>query len=112
MISIENPAGESLAQSIPGFLNMREIPAIRKTKSGEKPCDIRPMIYGLTSMQASGISVLSATLALREEATCKPDMLLTALATASGMESLTYSLVRTSLIGKDSSGELKPLESL
>lgn len=111
-MKIENPAGETLALAIPGFLNKSEIPAMRKTKSGEKPCDIRPMIYELTSLPAGDITVLSATLALREEATCKPDMLLTALAASCSMECPRYLPVRTCLIGKDPSGEPGPLESL
>lgn len=111
-MKMENPAGETLSKAIPDFLKMNEIPAMRKTKSGEKPCDIRPMIYELTALAAGGISMLSATLALREEATCKPDMLLTALAASCGMECPPYLLVRTCLLGKDPSGELKPLETL
>jgi radical SAM-linked protein len=109
---IENPAGETLAQAIPGFLKKSEIPAMRKTKSGEKPCDIRPMIYELTAMKSGDVYVFTASLALREEAACKPEMLLTALAAYCSMECPPYLLVRTCLLGKDPSGELKPLETL
>ncbi|MBE5787981.1 MAG: DUF2344 domain-containing protein, partial [Clostridiales bacterium] len=52
-------------QVIASFLAQEEIPAIRKTKSGMKPCDIRPMIYGLTIQGQS----LHMTLALSEKAT-------------------------------------------
>jgi radical SAM-linked protein len=109
---IENPAGETLAQAIPGFLKKSEIPAMRKTKSGEKPCDIRPMIYELRSLSADDGFVLTATLALREEATCKPDMLLNALSESCGLACPSYSLVRTCLLGRGPDGELMPLESL
>ncbi len=111
-MKIDNPAGESLAQAIPGFLKKSEIPAMRKTKSGEKPCDIRPMIYMLTALQAGDGYVLTATLALREEATCKPDMLLYALSDSLSVPFPSYSLVRTCLLGKGPDGELTPLESL
>jgi radical SAM-linked protein len=112
-MKMENPAGGTLAQAIPGFLKKSEIPAMRKTKSGEKPCDIKPMIYELKSLPAlDGCHVLTATLALREEAACKPEMLLTALSESCGMECPPYSLVRTCLWGKGPDGELKPLESL
>lgn len=111
-MKMDNPAGGVLAQAIPEFLKKSEIPAMRKTKSGEKPCDIRPMIYGLTALAADNFTVLSATLALREEATCKPDMLLNALAASCGMECPPYSLVRSCLLGRDPSGDLKPLETL
>lgn len=111
-IKIENPAGESLAQAIPDFLKKSGIPSIRKTKSGEKICDIRPIIYDLTALKAGDGYVFSATLALREEATCKPDMLLTALSESLGVTCPPYSLVRSCLLGKGPNGELKPLESL
>ena len=111
-IFVADQEGETLSQILPAFLQRSTIPAIRKTKSGEKPCDIRPMIYELTALAAADITVLSATLALREEATCKPDMLLTALCAYCGMDCPAYSLVRTCLIGKDPSGDFLPLESL
>lgn len=111
-MKIENPAGESLAHAISGFLEKSEIPAMRKTKSGEKPCDIRPMIYMLTALPAGDGCVLTATLALREDATCKPDMLIKALSDSSKITFPSYSLVRTCLLGKGSDGEFKPLESL
>ena len=41
------PAAHQMADAVGAFLEQREIIALRKTKSGEKPCDIRPMIYQL-----------------------------------------------------------------
>ncbi len=111
-MKVEDTAGETLKQAIPDFLKRNEIPAMRKTKRGEKPCDIRPMIYDLTVQKSSSGSVFSATLALREEATCKPDMLLNALSSSCGVECPPYSLVRTGLLGMSPDGKLTPLESL
>ena len=109
---VEDPLGEALAHAIPAFLKRNEIPAMRKTKSGEKPCDIRPMIHAFTAQKADDGYMLSATLALREEATCKPDMLLKALCASCGMDCPTYTLVRTGLLGRGQDGKLTPLESL
>ncbi len=111
-MNIESPAGGALAQAIPDFLKRSEIPAMRKTKSGEKPCDIRPMIYDLAAQKAGDGFVFSATLALREEAACKPDLLLTSLSAFCGMECPAYSLVRTGLFGLGPEGRMMPLESL
>ena len=111
-IKIEGTAGDALNEAIPDFLKRNEIPAMRKTKSGEKPCDIRPMIYELTARKSDGSLVLCATLALREEATCKPDMLLNALSSFCVVASPAYSLMRTCLWGKGPDGGLMPLESL
>ena len=111
-IKLEGPAGEAFALAIAGFLQRSEIPAMRKTKSGEKPCDIRPMIYELAASKSGNCYLLSATLALREEATCKPDMLLNALGKFCGAECPPYSLARTGLLARGPEGTLMPLESV
>ena len=99
------PAG--LAEAVHGFLAQAEIPAVRKTKTGLKPCDIRPMIYTLS---LSG-DTLYMTLALSEKATCKPDLLLDSLFTFAGANRPRMLITRTQLLGL--AGEvLCPLESL
>lgn len=100
--------GEALLAAVPAFLDQRSIMATRKTKSGEKPCDIRPMIYELS---ASG-NTLSMTLALCEEATCKPDLLLTALADFAGAEKPRARLRRLALLGRGFAAPFDPLETL
>lgn len=100
--------GEALLEAVPAFLAQESITAIRKTKSGEKPCDIRPMIYGLF---VTG-STLTMTLALCEAATCKPDLLLTALADFAKAEKPRARMRRLTLLGQTQKGELVPLETL
>ena len=111
-MELDGPAGESAAKCLPEFLNKSEIPAMRKTKSGEKPCDIRPMIYHLSARNNGQNHVISAILALREDATCKPDMLLTALSQTCSADCSSYSLIRTGLLAMGPEGKLVPLESL
>ena len=109
---IADPAGASLLQAIPSFLEKREIPAIRKTKSGEKPSDIRPMIYKLSAAKHDEGFLFSAVLALREEGTLKPDLMLNALSQFCGAICPAYSLTRTALYGLGPEGDMVPLESL
>ena len=104
-ISLEN--GEALLNAVPDFLKQKEIPAIRKTKSGEKPCDLRPMIYELKVEDGK----LMAMLALCEAATCKPDLLLTALSSFAGVEKPRAYIIRRQLLG-EWNGILVPLENL
>ena len=99
------PAG--LAEAVHGFLAQAEIPAVRKTKTGLKPCDIRPMIYTLS---LSG-DTLYMTLALSEKATCKPDLLLDSLFTFAGVNRPRMLITRTQLLGL-ACEVLCPLESL
>ncbi len=98
---------DGLGDAVQRFLAQREIPAVRKTKTGLKPCDIRPMIYDLA---LSG-DTLRFTLALCEKATCKPDLLLESLFSFAGMERPRALITRTQLLGEQN-GALCPLEAL
>lgn len=100
---------ERLIGAIPGLLEMKSVQAIRKTKTGLKECDIRPMIYSISGSEDR----IFATLALTERETCKPDMLIKALAAACGSDEPVRTLVcRNALLGEDEKGMLVPLERL
>ena len=85
---------DGLKEAVENFLAQKEIPAIRKTKSGMKPCDI-----------------LSMTLALCENATCKPALLLSSLFEFAGMERPRALITRTQLLGGETD-DFKQLELL
>jgi radical SAM-linked protein len=93
-----------ISAAIPSFMEQKAIPATRRTKSGDKPCDIRPMIYAL-EVEADKLIM---TLALSEDATCKPDLLLSAVCAFAGVPQPACALVRTQLYGDG----LVPLEDL
>ena len=100
-------APENLADTVARFTAQKEIPAIRKTKTGMKPCDLRPMIYGLS---LNG-NTLTMVLALCEQATCKPDLLLSSLFEFAGTERPRALITRTQLLGEQD-GAFCPLEDL
>lgn len=80
--------------------------ALRKTKSGEKMVDIRPMIFEL---KVCDENKLSCVLALSEGATCKPDLLMETLCAHAGLAARPRTITtRLQMFGKD----LIPLESL
>ena len=96
--------GAAICNAIPAFLAQESIMALRKTKSGEKMIDIRPMIFDI---EAQGDNKLCCTLALSEAATCKPDLLMEALCSHAGLESRPRTTItRLQMFGKD----LVPLE--
>ena len=97
---------EGLADAIARFLSQNQIPAVRKTKSGMKECDLRPMIYDL----ALTGDTLRMTLALCEKATCKPDLLLSTLFEFAGMERPRMLITRTQMLGGEDC--FMPLEML
>ena len=102
---------EAVPEGLPGavdrFLQQEAIPVMRKTKSGLKPVDIRPMIYDL---RLAG-DTLHMALALSEKATCKPDLLLQTLFDFAGVERPAARITRTQLLG-EADGVLTPLENL
>ena len=97
---------QPLIDAIPRLLARDTIMVMRKTKSGEKLCDIRPMIYDLC---ADDDTHISCTLSLCESATCKPELLMDALYAESGMIERPYCLyTRMQMYGEN----MIPLELL
>ncbi len=109
-LKIRDPErGERLVAAIPAMMGRETIPAMRKTKTALKECDIRPLIYDLRG----GDGHLLATLTLTEREACKPGMLLEALSREAGLEGETRMLItRTALLGESQDGQLAPLETL
>ena len=98
---------DNFQQTIDGFLAQKEINVMRKTKSGLKPSDIRPMIYDL-SLRGN---TLRMTLALCEKATCKPELLLSTLFEFAKLERPHMIVTRTQMLG-EKDGVFYPLEEM
>lgn len=104
-------SGETAAATLDAaeeFLRRESVMAVRKTKSGEREVDIRPMALLL---EREG-DVLSARLMLTEKDTLKPDLLVRALAEIAGAEVPEMRIHRRCLLGEDESGALRPLMEL
>ncbi len=72
---------QKLTEALDRLMRKEQILAVRKTKSGLKEVDIKPLIYALRAKE----NHLYCTLALTERKTCKPDMLLDALGREAGL---------------------------
>ena len=79
----DRPGSAACVKALPGLLAAESLPTVRKTKTGSKPCDARPMIY---AAEAVGPCALCATLALCEQGTLKPDLFLEVLAEQAGTD--------------------------
>lgn len=84
LVHLEGDGAGEIARAIPDYLQEREVIALRKTKSGEKPTDIRPMSLCVESNKTDVGYDLSLRLMLTERATLKPDLLLRVLAARAG----------------------------
>lgn len=80
-ITLSGEGAQAVRDAIPGFLAEEQIIAMRKTKSGEKPTDIRPMAVALRTEGDAILARLTAT----ESATLKPDLLVSVLAERAGV---------------------------
>lgn len=107
----DTQAAQALMAAIPAYMAQGSIPAIRRTKSGDKPCDIRPMLHALTATAEDGRVVLAFRASLTEQQTLKPDLLLSSLSEFAGVEVPTVRLHRTGLFGEQG-GEAVPLMML
>ena len=105
---LDADAAQKCIAGIPAFLAQEQIMAMRKTKSGVKECDIRPLIHTLRGENGC----LYVTLTLTESTACKPDMLLTALCGFAGCEVPRMLVIREHLLGENGQGKLAPLETL
>ena len=107
-IELPEETAERFAAVLPAYLAQGEIITERKTKSGVKPCDIRPLIYALSVEDGA----LAAELALTETESCKPAMLLATLSAFAGVEVPRAQVIRLALLGENGEGERVPLEEL
>ena len=69
-----------MMEAIPGLLAAESIIAVRKTKSGERPCDIRPMLHGLEAQIDGDTARFIFRVSMTEQATLKPTLLMETLA--------------------------------
>lgn len=108
-IRLEGEAGRCAAEAIPGFLQEQSVMAMRKTKSGEKPCDIRPMAVQLRAENQEDGALIYARLALTERATLKPDLLVRVLAERAGLEEAPCAQVLRKTLLTGQGDQIRPL---
>ena len=100
----ETPATEACVAALPKMLAAEALPAVRKTKTGEKPCDVRPMIY---TAEVLGPRTVCATLSLCEQGTLKPELFLSVLAGIAGVERPDAFVTRMQLYAMQDGGLIR-----
>ena len=89
------------------FMAERSVIALRKTKSGEKPADIRAMTLAL---KREGDNVLYARLMLTEAATLKTDLLIAVLSERANVTPADARVHRAALLGERGSYMIKLID--
>ena len=110
VITLIGEGAKAIVEAIPDFMKETSVIAMRKTKSGEKPTDIRPWSVLVDSKQTDVGYEIAARLLLTEPATLKPDLLIRVLAERAGLAQLPELIRyhRTQLWALDKQG--KPIE--
>ncbi|MGX8706716.1 MAG: TIGR03936 family radical SAM-associated protein [bacterium] len=98
----------AILEQVPVFMNMETVMATRKTKSGEREIDIRPLALDVHETDGG----LFCRLMLTEKDTLKPDLLLKVLSDMAGVDVPEARIHRLTLLGEDASGAVKPLMAL
>lgn len=91
------------AEMLDSFLAKDSVPAMRKTKSGEREIDIRPLAL---DVHLTDDGALAARLSLTDTDTLKPDLL---VKTLTGLDETEARIHRVALLGLNGEGALAPL---
>lgn len=133
-IKLDGAGAEAAASAVGGYMAQTSVIALRKTKSGEKPADIRAMTCALSIEQTEvghdetkptglancvkdttsvcfrdvrpngAFATLRATLMLTEKATLKPDLLVSTLSARAGAAAPSMQIHRLRLLGEGPGG--------
>ena len=107
-ITLEGDDAQRVYDQVSAFLERERVMGIKKTKSGEREIDIRPLAVDLRKTDAG----LYARLMLTEQNTLKPDLLVKALADMAGVGVPEMRIHRLMLLGADAEGNGRPLMEL
>ena len=107
-IRLEGESAPAVIDSIGSFMARETVAAVKKTKSGEKEINARPLVIDLKP-EAGGFT---ARLMLTERDSIKPDLLINLLSELAGVEPPEARIHRTLLLGEDPEGSLRPLMEL
>ncbi|MBQ6373667.1 MAG: DUF2344 domain-containing protein [Clostridia bacterium] len=108
IIRLQDTSADPVLDAIPAFMGSPSVMAVRKTKSGEKTVDIRPMAVDIKRIDGG----LYARLMLTEQSTLKPDLLMKTLADMAEVQMPEVAIHRTLLLGVDDGGQPAPLMTL
>jgi len=107
-VTVEGDNAEKILAQIPAFMESESVLEMKKTKSGEKEINIRPLVISAEVFDGGFI----VRTMLTEKDSLKPNLMLKALADMAGVEVPEARIHRLMLLGEDAQGNLKPLMEL
>ena len=108
-VRLEGENAPAVLEQIPAFLAEENVSATKKTKSGEKTINARPLVL---SLEKTGPDSFKTRLMLTESQSIKPELLVELLAQMAGVEVPRLRVHRLMLLGVDAEGNPAPLMAL
>ena len=108
LIRLNGETAQAVQDAAEAFMAEECVMAVKKTKSGEKEINIRPLALSVEPVEEG----LRARLMLTEKDALKADLLVKTLAERAGVEPPQVRIHRTCLLAKDAQGALRPLMEL
>jgi len=109
VVQMEGEDAVAVIDQIPAFLERKVVNAVKKTKSGEKTINARPLVLSLEPVDATSFKT---RLMLTESQSIKPELLVGLLSDMAGIEAPLARVHRTMLLGLDAEGNPAPLMTL
>lgn len=107
-VRLEGEGAGAILEQVPAFLASERVTAVKKTKSGEREIDARPLVIDLKPTSDG----FDARLMLTERDSIKPELLIELLANMAGVQPPQARVHRLCLLGVDTNGEPAPLMAL
>ena len=103
-------AADKVAQAFDAFMALESYIAIRRTKSGENPCDIRPFVKeGRITQVQDGYQICLETVTL-DNGALKPSLWLESLCAFAGCEKPHHIIYRDAILACPAEKQLIPME--
>ena len=109
IVRLEGEDARAVTEQIPGFLQREVVSAVKKTKSGEKEINARPLVVSLEALDENSFKT---RLMLTEAQSIKPELLVGLLSQMAGVEPPATHIHRLMLLGEDAEGNPAPLMAL
>lgn len=107
-VRLTGESAPAVIAQIPAFLGCEEMPVVKKTKSGEKQIDARPLVLSVEPTPNG----FQTRLMLTQSQSIKPDLLLGLLCDMADVEPPRAQIHRLTLMGTDDQGIDRPLMTL
>ena len=107
-VRLDGDGAQAVLGALPRFMAMEDVPAVKKTKSGEKTINARPLVLSAEPVEGGFV----ARLMLTESSSIKPELLVQLLADMAHVDVPETAVHRLLLLGEDEQGALAPLMTL